>query len=948
MKFTKNQQGAIAVFLSIILLMMFVFSAVIVDGGRIYAGRNIVSGAGQLALNSGLATYDEALKDAYGLIAMSEDVEDLEKNLNEYFVASLGACGITEEQYNTALVFLEMAAQEGSFDAKAVPNTEVCRGYVMEQQVLDYMKYRAPITVGKDIFDKLKNSKEMKLVKTVANDELETAKVANDIQKLLEDLKSLVDQENISYRVMEDAFKTSGTFDTMKKDAQIVTAGQLLLEDYDKYEGTAGVEGDDWEEKINNFIEVKDKAILALAKTDKLDAYIDAYDHMILSKSYINDLKDVTKDEFIEFWKKKYQIDETDDDSEEDDDETGGTTENNSTTDTDAELLLMGEQLYGDYESAKQALDNAILAIGGNSGEITKRLQEIEKESVKIEKAVNTGERTTEKIKTKIEKIRKKLEDMESKLKTWKDDSSTLSDENLRNSNAENQKQYENLVDGDIDKLYNAAEKNRLFYKEFKEYFVATLEKPGAEFANTAMTFASTNSWVLRLEIATHAESVSSSTELKNFVYDKTATAFCLLYTMHDVKLKFNFEESTKNLKKLKFYEFLEEVCGKGKKEQEIKDANSDLNEELSGLLKELEKMMTSSDLDDIKGKLAEQNENLPTTLLGAGGAQSKNLDDETNKDKNKINLDKNGKRKNTLNNATGTLNKDNTMLDGIVNLASKGIEEIVEPVYITEYFLTMYSYYTVDKTGKKENNKWGEKDAEEIVSLSNYDLTQDLIYRAEAEYILWGNKNDARTNVNTTKAVIFAIQFVGNLTYALTQKNVTDGAKFIGNLFPNKIVSVVVQVVVEVVVATVETVRDMVVLCNGGAVVPFKIMAQEEWRSDFNSPDDIAEWDMTKDNTSDNLLAFTYRDYLWIMLCIGCISNSTRYTMLERAADLSQVNLAKSEEDAEFKLMDKNTMLQIDANVEMETWLVTDIFKNNGLDTGGKYTLKYKGIQGY
>ena len=77
MKFSKRQQGVISVFLSMILLMMFVFSGVIIDGSRIFAAKNIVSGAGQLALNSGLSTYDEALKDAYGLIAMSENVEEL-------------------------------------------------------------------------------------------------------------------------------------------------------------------------------------------------------------------------------------------------------------------------------------------------------------------------------------------------------------------------------------------------------------------------------------------------------------------------------------------------------------------------------------------------------------------------------------------------------------------------------------------------------------------------------------------------------------------------------------------------------------------------------------------------------------------------------------------------------------------------------------------------------
>ena len=69
---TQRQKGSVSVFLAIILLTTFLFSGVIIDGGRIYAGRTIASGAGQLALNAGLSNYDTALKDAYGLNAMAK------------------------------------------------------------------------------------------------------------------------------------------------------------------------------------------------------------------------------------------------------------------------------------------------------------------------------------------------------------------------------------------------------------------------------------------------------------------------------------------------------------------------------------------------------------------------------------------------------------------------------------------------------------------------------------------------------------------------------------------------------------------------------------------------------------------------------------------------------------------------------------------------------------
>lgn len=934
MKFTKNQQGAISIFLSIILLCMFVFSAVIVDGGRIYAGKNIVSGAGQLALNSGLSTYDEALKDAYGLIAMSENVDELEENLNEYFVASLGTCGISEDEYNTALVFLQMAAEEGAFDAKAVPNTEVCRGYVMEQQVLDYMKYRAPITVSTGILDKIKSAKDMEQTKIVADKELETSKAANNVQRQLEDLKELIDYENEWYNTVKMAFSVD--FAEMKENAQRVTAAKILYEDYLREENV--METGAWEEDIKAFLKEYDVATgIGLSH---VSGYIAIYDSAILAKKYHNGLKDVTKDQFMEYWRTTYNIpleSELQEGEGEGDEET-------ELSESQLELIKEGEKLYDNYVSAAEELDTLIFS--HIPSDIKIQLQKIQDKSREIYKAAEEGKRLSDLIVKKCAKIREKLAVMQQKLGEWEKESGKLSSESLRKSNEENQRPYKELVDPDkegIGELEKQAEKNAEFYEALR------LTIGSAKFATADIRQVLFDDVIVGAEIASHANAVSSEQELSNFVH---GNPFTILYTLCDVKERHDIN-ALKDLTELEFYDYLEKACGKDKKTKKIESSNTDLKGQLSDVMKELKTLMTTDDLkdkdgNDLSGKLGEQSGSLPTTLMGAGEAKEKKVDT-----KQTVDIDDTDKRDDTLNMATKTLNSDNSLMKNITKIADKGLESIIEPVYITEYFTTMYSYYTINKTGEKDSqNKWQEKNAADIVSLSNYDLTQDVIYRAEVEYILWGNKTDARKNVNTTKAVIFAIQFVGNLTYALTQKEVTAGAKQVASFFPHKIVALVVQVVVEVVVATVETVRDMVVLCNGGSVVPFKIMTQGEWRSEFNSIDDIKKWDMTKDKTSKKIMAFSYKDYLWIMLCANCLKDETRYKMLERAADLTQVNLAKSEGEENYKLMNKSTMLQINANVEMDAWLVTDLFKNNstntGLDTSGKYTLKYRGIQGY
>ncbi|MCM1161037.1 MAG: DUF5702 domain-containing protein [Roseburia sp.] len=927
MWFTKRQQGAISVFLSIILLSTFLFSAVVVDGGRIYAARNIVSGAGQLALNAGLSNYDVALKDAYGLIAMSKTPEDLQENLHTYFVDSLGACGITEDDYNTALVFLQMAASGESFSSEGVDHTEICRGPVMEQQVLEYMKYRAPITVGTGILDKLKNGKEMEAAKEVADDELQTTKAANDVERELKKLKDLVDDEVKACKGFQAMYQSD--LNKIEKLCREITVEELVACGYSQYRNEPVTAGD-WEDDIKQFNTLSAKLTSDLQKPDKTDRYTAAYDTLLEMKGYYLTLKDVSKSKFMDFWKEKYKLNADSDSTESSGEEDAKNSEESKKIEKEGKLL------YENYVSCKNYFLNVPSQI---SGQAKQDIKEVETISKRLYDTAESCRNHEEKVCKKIETIRKKLKKMKEKLDIWKVDTEALSIEELKANEKENQKEYEKLLSNDngIGTMEDYAKKNQDFFEKFKKY----MEK--ATFCNVALRRADSHKNSILQELDSHVGRASNGSTIKAFV---ASGDFYYLLPMAAPDGEF-VHEPLRNLSDTEFYKYLEEVCGKKKNKDKVKDSNNKLNDRLKVFLEEMGRLFTTDDLEDVAYKLQEVQDALPTTMMGQG---AENQDKKINSEE--TNIDNSDKREKSMDDALDSLNKDNTILSGITKLASKGTEAIIEPIYLTEYFMNMYSYYTIDKTGeKKSDGSWKTKDTKELVSLSDYHLTQDVIYRAEVEYILWGNKQDARTNVNNTKAVIFAIQFVGNLIYALTQSDVTKGAKEIGNLFGNPLVSVIVQVVVEVVVATVETVRDMVVLMNGGSVVMFKVMTpKKEWRSKLESITDIAGWDATKDKASSNKLAFSYKDYLWIMLCVKNLDETSRYQMLGRAADLAQVNVAKSADKKDYKLMDEYTMLKINANVELDSWLVTDIFNSSetGLDTSGKFTLKYKGIQGY
>lgn len=933
MKFTKKQQGAISVFLSLILLSTFIFSAVIVDGGRIYAAKNIVSGAGQLSLNAGLSSYDVALKDAYGLIAMSETPEELQENLRTYFVESLGACGISEEDFNTALVFLQMAASEDGFSAEGIDNTQICQSQVMEQQVLEYMKYRAPITVGTGILDKLQAGKEIEEAQKVADDEVETAKEANDLQSQLEKLKKQVDDE---IENSDDFSKTwESTLKEIQKLCKEITTEEMVVFGYNQY-NTAKSAGD-YEENINEFNAQYAKLVTAMQKSDKVDRYSSAYDIMLEMKGYYLTLKDVSESEFMDFWKEKYEIDDDSDDSEESSEDSSD--EDEEEDDGDDELLEEGENLYEEYEGNRDYLLNLPSTIAAQADTDLKAVQT---KSEDLYDSAEKGRKQEEKICKQIEKIEKKFKKLKEKYDKWNTDVKALSNAELKSDEEKKMEEYAIFLDdaeeNSIDTMKQYAINNQDFYTKFKEYIDT------AQFCNVKLRKVYYQKNSVKSEIDTHSK--SNGPAIKSFV---ESTNFYYLLPIADPNSKFD-HEPLKDLSKTGFYKYLVEVCGKEKDSDGAKSANKELQNQMKVALDELEKLFTSSDLESVAYNLNGIQDTLPSTMMGKGSvATEKKVTAET------ADIGSSSKRDKSMENALDALNTDNSTISGIASLASKGTEAMIEPIYLTEYIMNMYSYYTIDKTGERESDgSWGTRDEEEILSLSDYKLYEDLIYRAEVEYILWGNKQDVKTNVNTTKAVIFAIQFVGNLVYALTQPTVTKGAKEIGDLFGHKLVALVVQVVVEVVVATVETVRDMVILMNGGEVVMFKMLSgtdsRKEWNSKLEHMTDFTKWDMTQDKSSDNKLAMSYKDYLWMMVCIKNLSKNGRYDMLARAADLAQVNVAKSENEEGYSLMEKYTMLKIDANVELDAWLVTDLFNTDdvGLDTSGKLTLKYKGIQGY
>lgn len=172
MEFFRKTQGAISIFLVLILLPMLTVSSVFIDASKVNLGKALAESAGDLTLNTALTNYDTKLKDLYGLMATAQNTDDLFARLEDYYRTCITSSGVSEGEANfyveeimnslrsvdasndTAdLMNMELV----SFAAKKYADADLANPTIIKKQVVDFMKYRAPINTGLSFVNSLKS-----------------------------------------------------------------------------------------------------------------------------------------------------------------------------------------------------------------------------------------------------------------------------------------------------------------------------------------------------------------------------------------------------------------------------------------------------------------------------------------------------------------------------------------------------------------------------------------------------------------------------------------------------------------------------------------------------------------------------------------------------------------------------------------------------------------------
>ncbi len=183
MRFFQKTKGAISIFLVIILVPMMTVSSLFVDASKVKLARAMAESAGDLTLNTALTNYDTKLKELYGLLATAQDTSDLFAKLEDYYRTCITSSGVSAEDADTyveqIMAQLGIVAENSDtadimnmelvdFSVEKYTDADLANATILEKQIVDFMKYRAPINTGLSFISSLKSfstlSKQSELV----------------------------------------------------------------------------------------------------------------------------------------------------------------------------------------------------------------------------------------------------------------------------------------------------------------------------------------------------------------------------------------------------------------------------------------------------------------------------------------------------------------------------------------------------------------------------------------------------------------------------------------------------------------------------------------------------------------------------------------------------------------------------------------------------------------
>lgn len=877
MKFWLKRRGTISVFLALILLPVVVFGGLVTDAVRVYQSKGLVSEAGELAMNAGLSYYDGQLKDEYGLLAMKIKPEDMD--LEKYFVNTIRASGLPGAGDVGSFLDLKI---DGEFNVQGVDGSQIYQTEAEKQQILEYMKYRAPVCIGEELVKKLKQIKDSKKQVDAVQKQTKFAKSMDGLQDACEKAKKKIDKylENAE-KQNEEITKENieGAIASAESSLQKAVVYLLLLHICETY--SEKPEGEDCIASMQNFNLVMGDS--QEPSQGNMENIISDYLQGIFYQNNIPKTGLGLTVTAAKAGKSESEADAIDND------------------------YNTYQSLSGRIDAYKENLKTAADACIDTAQSLLKDIWK-----PKVKKAKDQAKDCAKALK----KVSDKLKDAQDRYNDWTGSIEKLPADDMKTNMQTEAADYQDLLDeGQLQKLKEKFEKNQ-----------DTLEQIETELDQVLFC---------GMALASGLNKNKIKNEVDSWNYTLNCSITDLTGMQADIKdggMRFmssgKFEKPDEIAGPLEpvandpFYAQLERIC--------TEDPNKDAEAEKSGkdttnnLLGKLASALTGDGIGDLE-EIDWSEKTLPSDVLEQGtSGEPQNLSEETGGAESK------GERDKAFDSADQSLEKMGGFLDKLARI----FEDCIENIYITEYGIQMFSYFTVNKEVDSDGNV---TELDTVESLSGDNLKNNKLYRSEVEYILWGNKN-VQKNVENTRLLLYGIRLVFNMIYAFTDKDINDISGpmatamscGIGFLVP------VFKALIKVGVGLAETACDVTDLMAGRDV---PIIKDKDTRQI-----DLKNNGQQTNSGKSNKFTMNYGEYLTIFLLVNTFGDLEKKT-LARIADCIQLN-------TEIDLINAYTMLSVGATVKSRTTFMKKAAELPGSGISAVpddwFSISYKSALGY
>ena len=213
MRLFRKNNGAVSIFLVIILVPVLVVTSLFVDVARMHLGQAVVDSAGDLALNTAMTQFDSQLNEYYGLLGTCKSKDELKTLSKNFYEKALGSAGLTKEQSKNMAKemigwfdkdpenvsdLMNIKSVQDSFDLSTIENSGFNNPAIVKTQIVNFMKYRSPINGTLNMLKALKEIKEK------TDNSKEDAKLISEKTEMCEAENDLLEQLNKMYDHIRD------------------------------------------------------------------------------------------------------------------------------------------------------------------------------------------------------------------------------------------------------------------------------------------------------------------------------------------------------------------------------------------------------------------------------------------------------------------------------------------------------------------------------------------------------------------------------------------------------------------------------------------------------------------------------------------------------------------------------------------------------------------------